>query len=217
MEGVLKLFKSFENLPEEKRKKIIDVCIEEFAEHGYKNGSTNEITKKAGISKGILFHYFKNKKNLYLYLVDYVMKYFSNIFEDIIRMMNSEDIFTMIRDISLFKIKIFSQAPAMYEFIAKAFLSPPDEVEEEIKKIYSKLYNDNFKALVQKFDTSKLKKDIDEKKAIELLFISLDGISNKYIKEYSSKTELIRNADRIMKEFEEYIHILKVGLYDMTK
>lgn len=211
------MFEKFKSLPEDKRKRIIDVCVEEFAEHGYAKGSTNEITKKAEISKGILFHYFKNKKNLYLYIVDYVLKYYFDIFIEEIRMMDNGDIFDMIKDISLIKIRVFSKDPVMYKFVANVFLSPSEEIEQDIKNRYYQMYHDSFKILIQKFDTSKLRKDIDKKKAIELLFISLDGIADKYIKEYKGKEkEMIQNADRIIKDFEEYMHILKVGLYDRT-
>ena len=48
---------------EEKKQKIYQAALEEFVEHGYQNASTNRITQRAGISKGLLFHYFKNKKN----------------------------------------------------------------------------------------------------------------------------------------------------------
>ncbi len=209
------MFENFENLPEEKKQRIIDVCIQEFAEHGYKKCSTNEIIKKAGISKGILFHYFKNKKNLYLYLTDYVMKDFSSIMRKHIEDIDSDDIFDVIRDITLIKIKVFSQAPAKYEFIANVFLSPTEEIEEEIKERYYQLYNDNFKILMGKFNTSKLKKDIDHNKAIELLFITLDGIGDKYIKEYKGREkEIIKDSDVIVKEFEQYMNILKWGFYD---
>ncbi|MBZ2174449.1 TetR/AcrR family transcriptional regulator [Schnuerera sp. xch1] len=212
------MFEKFENLPEDKKKRIIDVCIEEFAEHGYAKGSTNEITKKAEISKGILFHYFKNKKNLYLYIVDYVMKYYIDIFIEEIRKMDSDDIFDTIKEISLIKIKAFSKDPMMYKFVANIFLSPPEEIEQDIKNRYFKLYEDSFKVLVEKFDTSKLRKDIDKKKAIELLFISLGGIADKYITEYKGREkEMIQNADKIIKDFEEYMHILKAGLYDETR
>lgn len=208
------MFESFENLPKEKKNRIINACIKEFAKNGYKKGSTNEIIKKANISKGILFHYFKNKKNLYFYIVDYVINHFYSIIVKHIKDMKSGDIFDIIRDITLIKLKIFAQAPEMYEFMAKAFLNPEEEVEEGIRKRYIEIYNDSFKILVEKFDTSMLREDIDKKRAIELLFISIDGISNKYIKEYKGREkEMIKEADKIVKEFEEYLHILKVGLY----
>jgi len=65
------LYKNFLNLNQDKQKKILEVCIHEFAERGYENASTNTIIKEAGISKGILFHYFQNKRSLFLYIVDY--------------------------------------------------------------------------------------------------------------------------------------------------
>ncbi|MDP4090251.1 MAG: TetR/AcrR family transcriptional regulator, partial [Bacillota bacterium] len=69
---------AFEKLPEEKREAIIAICIEEFANNGYENTSTDVITSRAGISKGILFHYFKSKKNLYLYIMNYVVSFITD-------------------------------------------------------------------------------------------------------------------------------------------
>ncbi|KZL90506.1 TetR/AcrR family transcriptional regulator [Clostridium magnum] len=65
----------FESLPQEKKKRILDACIEEFALNGYDKASTNSIVKKAGISKGLLFHYFGSKKTLFLYVFDYCANY----------------------------------------------------------------------------------------------------------------------------------------------
>ena len=57
----------FFRLPEEKQQRIINAGIEVFSNHEYKRASTDEIARKAGISKGLLFHYFHNKKSFYLY------------------------------------------------------------------------------------------------------------------------------------------------------
>lgn len=51
-----KLNSAFYKLPEEKRNLIINISIEEFANNGYDNTSTDIITSRADISKGILFH-----------------------------------------------------------------------------------------------------------------------------------------------------------------
>jgi thiamine biosynthesis lipoprotein ApbE len=65
----------FDALPEEKRQKILTACLDEFAEHGYVNASTNRIVRAAGISKGLLFHYFESKKKLFLYVLDHTIHY----------------------------------------------------------------------------------------------------------------------------------------------
>ncbi|STY42091.1 HTH-type transcriptional repressor AcnR [Listeria booriae] len=63
---------------EDKRAKILDVAVEEFASHGYKAASTNRICEVAGVSKGLIFHYFGSKEKLYTaavtYSVDLVME-----------------------------------------------------------------------------------------------------------------------------------------------
>ena len=56
----------FSDLPAEKRRQITNAAIQVFAEKGYRQANTRDIAAKAGISKGLLFYYFKNKKSLYL-------------------------------------------------------------------------------------------------------------------------------------------------------
>lgn len=60
------------NLEEVKRQKIMDVIIDEFAEHDYNTASVSKICEKAGIAKGSFYQYFDNKKDLYTYLLTYI-------------------------------------------------------------------------------------------------------------------------------------------------
>ncbi len=65
---------TFDNLPAEKRQRLIDIAIDEFAEHPYAAASVTRIVKKAGIAKGSLYQYFENKQDLFLYLLDYAAR-----------------------------------------------------------------------------------------------------------------------------------------------
>jgi TetR/AcrR family transcriptional regulator len=60
---------TFFNLPEEKRRLILDLAIEEFAERDYNRASISNIVARAGIAKGSLYQYFEDKRDLYLYLI----------------------------------------------------------------------------------------------------------------------------------------------------
>lgn len=60
---------TFLNLPEEKRKVIIDAAIEEFAEYGLENASTNRIVANSGIAKGSFYQYFVGKQDVFRYLL----------------------------------------------------------------------------------------------------------------------------------------------------
>ena len=48
----------FYELPAAKQQRIINAGLEVFGAHDYPQASTDDITAKAGISKGLLFYYF---------------------------------------------------------------------------------------------------------------------------------------------------------------
>jgi len=60
---------TFLNLPEEKRTNIVNAAIEEFAEYGLENASTNRIVANSAISKGSFYQYFEDKQDVFMYLL----------------------------------------------------------------------------------------------------------------------------------------------------
>ena len=72
MKGVRAVAQTFSDLPQDKQQQILDAAAEVFAEEDYKRASTDDIAARAGISKGLLFYYFKNKQSLYLYVADHL-------------------------------------------------------------------------------------------------------------------------------------------------
>jgi len=208
------LYANFENLPEEKKKRIIEACMEEFAHNGYDKASTNNIVKKAGISKGAIFHYFGNKKNLYLYILDYVISYMSKKLYDMMGT-SSDDIFERIVNTGVVKIKLAYEEPLMYEMIYMAFITTPEELKEEIQKRYNKLYAESMPFFIENIDMSRFRKDIDQRKALEVIMLFIDALANKYINIFRNKSanEVLINMDKIMEEYREYFEILKKGLY----
>ncbi len=58
----------FFSLPEEKQQAIINAGYRVFSQNTYKKSPVSEIAAEAGISKSLLFYYFRNKKELYLFL-----------------------------------------------------------------------------------------------------------------------------------------------------
>lgn len=54
----------FFSLPEEKQLAIINGGYRVFSQNSYKKSPMSEIAAEAGISKSLLFHYFKNKREL---------------------------------------------------------------------------------------------------------------------------------------------------------
>ena len=51
------------------REKILDAAMEEFARRGYAGASLNTVWEEKHISKGMIYHHFKDKDELYLLCV----------------------------------------------------------------------------------------------------------------------------------------------------
>lgn len=61
---------TFLNLPDAKRQRFLDLAIEEFAAHDYREASISRIVGRAGIAKGSLYQYFADKRDLYFHLLE---------------------------------------------------------------------------------------------------------------------------------------------------
>ena len=75
-------FEKFEKLPEERKQAVVRAAVETFGLNDYKDASTDTIAHKAGISKGLLFFYFKNKRELYRYVMEHLMELVEKIVID---------------------------------------------------------------------------------------------------------------------------------------
>lgn len=80
--------KQFEEIRKEKRKLIMDVALDHFANEGYLPTSISHIAQTAGISKGLMYNYFKSKEDLLKCilntLIDEIMVAFDTDNDDVI-------------------------------------------------------------------------------------------------------------------------------------
>lgn len=60
----------FEKLPMEKRERILDASMEEFADYSFDEVSIARIIRNSGISRGSFYTYFQDKEDLFQYIID---------------------------------------------------------------------------------------------------------------------------------------------------
>lgn len=133
----------FFNLPKEKQQAILNAGYRVFSQNSYKKSPMSEIAAEAGISKGLLFHYFRNKKELYLYLWDNCARVTIEAMEKF-DCYGGEDLFDcMLRGVHA-KVSIIRQCPYMALFTIRAFYEKDPEVCAAVQESYHKYFN--FKA-----------------------------------------------------------------------
>lgn len=203
--------KMFFDLSEEKREKIIEVCITEFSQHDYENSSTNRIIQNAGISKGSLFKYFQSKEELYFYILDTVsMEFITDLRKDIAKL--PLDLFERIIKYSELEFIWYILHPDKCKLIIAAFSKNDNALHQKIKDRYNFEELDIYYKTLENIDISTLK--WDKQKTVDILKWFLLGFKKEFIfhiqSEDFSDIELIRR--KYIKQLTDYMTILKFGL-----
>ncbi|AVK47882.1 TetR family transcriptional regulator [Clostridium sp. MF28] len=202
----------FLNLDSEKQNRILNAAINEFAEKGYENASTNEIVKDAGISKGLLFHYFKNKKQLFLFLYDYCIDVSMTEFYKKIDL-NERDFFVRLRQIHLIKAELLNKYPKMLKFIEVANMEKSSDIENDLNTINKEELESASKRVFDGIDLSKFRYGIDIEKAINVVIWSFQGFNAKVLEEAKLSSSKQINYDKAFIEAEAYTEMLKSCFY----
>ena len=211
--GGIFLSNSFENLNNQKKQRIINAALAEFAQKKYDYASTNSIVKKAQIGKGMLFHYFGNKKNLYIYLYKYVRKVMDNEICSQIDI-SKGDLLSILRQIGVRKLEVLRRHPDMTDFIAQAKNEKLPEVYEELEKIEkerSYQLRENF--LFGSLDMNLLKPEFRNENTIKLIRWALDGCTKELQDKYKGQDIQDPAIDVLMRDYDKYVEIIRQAYY----
>ena len=210
------MFSKFLNLKPEKQERILNAAIDEFSKKGFKNASTDEIVKAVGISKGALFHYFNNKKDLFIYLYDYVLDIVMKDFFGKIDV-NEKDILKRLRQVLLIEFTLIKKYPSMFDFIKTINFENTEEVKAVLENSNKGYIMNSYDKVLENIDTSMFKEDLDIKRAMNIIFWTFEGFSNQ-LKEKIKALPLIElNFDEILLELDIYIEVLKKSFYKEQK
>lgn len=203
----------YQQIPEDKRDKILQAAIREFAERGYEKASTNQITQEAQISKGLLFHYFKSKKNLYLATfdrcIDQLMNQMLPYFKDL-----PSDFFERLSVLGKVKIRLYVEQPLVYSFIVSAFQEMNESFPEEILERMEHMKAMSMPMVLEGIDRSKFRPDIDLDKAIRFIYMGLEALGQQMIQRALQEPDKgLSQWEEAMKEYEAMMDIFKYGVY----
>lgn len=197
------------NVDIEKRDRIINSAMKEFSKNTFQKASTNIIVEEAGISKGLLFHYFGSKDKLYKYLEYFSIKVITEKIIDELDW-NQKDIFLRLKEISIIKFKVLQSYPYLTDFGLLVF---KDKTAEEIMHInpefplelYSKIYSHNI-------DYSLFKENIDIEKAINIIKWTIEKCGDEF-RRIIKEGMIDFDYKQIEKEIYMYIDMLKACFY----
>ncbi len=195
--------KKFYALPKEKQQKIINAGFRVFSQNSYKKSPMREIAEAAGISKSLLFHYFRNKKELYIFLwnraADITMEYLDHY-----GCYAPTDLFEMMERGMRAKVHMMQVYPHMTAFAIKAFYEKDPEISREILKSYQYHFSQKARQALSQVDPDDFIPGLD----LEMMYREMYLASEGYLWEISHWQGTLQ-AEQLEKDFEQMLQFWK--------
>lgn len=194
------------------KEKILDTSFEVFARYGYANSSTTMLADAAGISKALIFHHFKSKKELYLSVLDRCFEK-GRIEMGFDTLWDNQDFFEAKEKSSIIKFHYYKNNPSLTKIIREAFYATPNELKIEIKTKFEKLFLNNENEWKRKFEKVSLKEGVDREQAFRLVMLTLDYFDRKYLSDFENQDDLEEKyLSNFLEERNSFLSMIRFGI-----
>ncbi|RIE17463.1 TetR/AcrR family transcriptional regulator [Candidatus Cryosericum septentrionale] len=200
------------SIPDGRRTALVTAAIREFAGNGYLAASTNRIVEAAGVSKGLLFHYFGDKKGLYLYAVQTCITEVMRRFDERLGPA-SPDLFERLRQYTLTKWSLIEEQLSTFAFLQEAMTDPPAELRDALLASTAEITASTYQRLFQGIDTSAFRPGVTVEQAMHLLSWTFDGLGKQYTTLLRQQPLDLASVRSVMfGEVDTYVALLRHGI-----
>lgn len=165
---------TFSDLPEEKQRQILDAAAEVFSKEDYKRSSTDDIAARAGISKGLLFYYFKNKQSLYLYVADHLRSLVERQLKRE-QLAGITDFFDMLDYGAEEKLRLFQRQPWILELALRLYYATDKEVASSLRRRFMEMLEEMWDVYFSHIDLEKFRPEVNPRQVLDQLIYLIDG------------------------------------------
>ena len=184
---------------------MINAALKVFSIGGYKHASTDDIVNEAGISKGLLFHYFGSKLGLYGFLYDYSVRFMKLELTGGVSS-TERDYFEIRRQMEYAKMQVLKNYPYMQQFLDRCRFEDVSEALLAIER-QKNILGDMQAVLKNQSDRSLFKSEVDYEKLDQMVTYTLDGLMDARFQDSSF------HPDMLYEESCSYLNMLKALSY----
>lgn len=183
--------------------------MKEFGKKGYGLSSINTICSEGEISKGILYHYFRDKDELYLACVKNCFDGLTEALKQssIERTASASDYLQSYFDI---RLAYFEKNPLQLKLFNDAVIDPPVHIAEAISKTKAEFDRFNTQTLTVLLEKVKLRADLAIEEVVEVLRLYQNFINVKLSKENKDEADFKKREQVCRKS----INILLYGVIE---
>lgn len=170
--------------PTKKYETLIMTAYQQFALHGYEKTTIDDILKASSISKGLFYHHFANKNELFVSLYTQAAK---EIMEKTLAIFEEEnmDLISFAKKYMQMQFSLSKKTPYLFAFLKRA----EGEKIKEIQEVMEHVLSQRHKWMSERLDWQCLQKGVTKDQAISLLTWVAEGFTNELLEKGEMFTE----------------------------
>lgn len=194
----------FFDLKKEKQDRMINGALKVFALQGYRHASTDDIVREAGISKGLLFHYFGSKIGVYTFIYDYSVRFMTLELGAVPAA--ETDLFSIVKHVEAARMRAMKAYPYMQQFLNRSMLEDVSEAllatedkKNTLEEFYERIYS--------RADFSEFPETVQGEKLLKMIDFTVKGLMTQRFLEASFQPEML------YEEICTYLDMLRAIVY----
>ena len=165
-----------------RKNRILEAALTEFSDKGYKKASTNTIVREAKVSKGLLFHYFISKKELYIYIYNFALETITNELYEGVNFAD-RDVLNRIYASTLQKIESYLKHDKFTNLFEKHVAVEDEEILQRTAVSSVKFSKESFERLFSNIDYYLFNEKINIDRSLDVVKWTIDRVSSDWVRE----------------------------------
>ena len=192
------------------KEKILQAAITEFSASGYYKVTMENICTRHGISKGMMYHYYSGKDDLFLLCVQNMYQMMQQYLEENMAELEKKDALHALKEFWMLRESFFGEHPPFKNIFENALLRTPPHLFEKIEEIRGPIEALNRQFLHRTIGKIELRENL-KKENVSIYLEAMESVFWKLVEQYR-REQRISDVHSLMEAAGELWDMVLLGV-----
>ena len=192
------------------KEKILQAAITEFSASGYDKVTMENICTRHGISKGMMYHYYRGKDDLFLLCVQNMYQMMQQYLEENMAELEKKDALHALKEFWMLRESFFGEHPPFKNIFENALLRTPPHLFEKIEEIRGPIEALNRQFLHRTIGKIELRENL-KKENVSIYLEAMESVFWKLVEQYR-REQRISDVHSLMEAAGELWDMVLLGV-----
>ena len=192
------------------KEKILQAAITEFSASGYDKVTMENICTRHGISKGMMYHYYSGKDDLFLLCVQNMYQMMQQYLEENMAELDKKDALHALKEFWMLRESFFGEHPPFKNIFENALLRTPPHLFEKIEEIRGPIEALNRQFLHRTIGKIELRENL-KKENVSIYLEAMESVFWKLVEQYR-REQRISDVHSLMEAAGELWDMVLLGV-----